>query len=183
MQSADGAQAGKFFQDEIKIRRGATLATLEFGAAFTTTLDWLALVRCIGIRVITRPGLSLRVLGCPSDCLHFVAWRIAVGDLHKLSVTEAALPRPQGVFRRAYLSRVIMKKDHCQFRRLVSKDLGDIWRRFPIHHLSPHGSPLENEMKKRPWTTILVVECRPFPDGNLDRHRQLLEGRAVLVVR
>src|SRR5260370_5421305 len=147
MQAADGAQAGKFFQDEIKIRRGATFTTLEFGAAFTTTLDWLALVRCIGIRVITRPGLSLRVLGCPSDCLHFVAWRIAVGDLHKLSVTEAALPRPHGVFRWAYLSRVIMKKHHCQFRSLFSKDLCDIRRGCPKHRLSPHGPPLENEMK------------------------------------
>src|SRR6266446_454174 len=147
MQSADGAQAGKFFQDEIKIRRGATLATLEFGAAFTTTLDWLALVRCIGIRVITRPGLSLRVLGCPSDCLHFVAWRIAVGDLHKLSVTKAALSRPQGVFRWAYLSRVIMKEDHCQFRWFVSEDLGDIRRGFPTHRLPSHGPLFKNEMK------------------------------------
>src|SRR5260370_39716488 len=101
MQSADGAQAGKFFQDEIKIRRGATLATLEFGAAFTTTFDWLPHHRPLHIFMITRPGVSLRVLGCRSDCLHFGAWRLAVGDLHKLSVTAAALPRSQGVVRSA----------------------------------------------------------------------------------
>ncbi len=76
-----------------------------------------------------------------------------------------------------------MKEDHCQFRRLVSKDLRDIWRRFPIHHLSPHGSPLENEMKKRPWTTILVVRRRAFPDGDFDRHGEFLKGRALLIVR
>src|SRR5260370_39824446 len=107
----------------------------------------MAFFRSVCILVITRPGLSLRVPGCPPDCLHFVAWCVAIGDLHKLSVTKTALPRPQGVFRWAHLSRVVMKEDHGQFRWFVSEDFGDIWRGFPIHHLSTHGSPLENEMK------------------------------------
>jgi hypothetical protein len=76
-----------------------------------------------------------------------------------------------------------MKEDHSQFRWFLSEDLGDIWRGFPIHHLASYSSPLENEMKKRPWTTVLIIGRRSFPDGNLDRHRQFLEGRAVLVVR
>src|SRR6266403_1974462 len=87
VQSADGAQAREFLQDEIEIRRGATFATLEFGAAFTTTFDWLPHHQPIHIFVITRPGLPLRVLCCPSDRLHFVVRPVAVGDLHKLSVT------------------------------------------------------------------------------------------------
>src|SRR6266404_2980264 len=87
VQSADGTQAGEFLQDEIEIRRGATFATLEFGAAFTTTFDWLPHHRPIHIFVITRPGLPLRVLCCPSDRLHFVLRRVAVGDLYELSVT------------------------------------------------------------------------------------------------
>lgn len=75
-----------------------------------------------------------------------------------------------------------MEEDHCQFGRLLPEDFCDIWRSFPIHRLSPHCSPLENEMKKRPWTTILVIGRRSFPDSDFDRHRELLEGRAVLIV-
>jgi hypothetical protein len=37
-------------------------------------------------------------------------------------------------------------------------------------------------MKKCPWTAVLVIGRRPFPDGDLDRYRELLEGRAVLIV-
>src|SRR5882757_1303229 len=160
VQAADSTQAGEFLQDEIEIRRGATFATLEFGAAFTTTFDWMAFLGSIRILVITRPGLSLGVLGCPPDCLHFVAWCVAVRDLHKLSVTEAALPRPKGVFRWAYFSGIVMKEDHRQLSRLLPEDFCDVDRGFPTHHLSTHGSALENEMKERPWATIFIIGCR-----------------------
>jgi hypothetical protein len=76
-----------------------------------------------------------------------------------------------------------VKEDHRQFSRLVPENFGDIRRGFPIHHLPAHSSPLENEMKERPWTTILVIGGWPFPDGDFDRHREFLEGRAVLIVR
>ena len=87
MQSADGAQAWEFFQDELEIGRGATFAARQFGAAFSTTFDWLAFLRSIRILVVTGPGLPLWVLCCPPDCLHFIAWCVSVGDLHKLSAT------------------------------------------------------------------------------------------------
>src|SRR5260370_27353010 len=109
MPPAIGTKAWEFLQDEIEIRRWATFATLEFGAAFTTTFDWLPFHRSSHISVIARPRFSLWVFGSPSDCLHFIAWCVSVGNLHKLSVTYPALLLPQGVFLWAYLSRAIMK--------------------------------------------------------------------------
>jgi hypothetical protein len=76
-----------------------------------------------------------------------------------------------------------VEKDNRQFRRFVSEDFGDIRRRFPKHHLPTHSLPLEHEMKEGPWATILVVWRRPFPDGDFDRHRELFESCALLVVR
>src|SRR5258708_31742692 len=37
-------------------------------------------------------------------------------------------------------------------------------------------------MKKRPWTAILVIGGRPFPDRDFDCYREFLESRTVLIV-
>ena len=61
MQSADGTQAREFLQDEIEIRRGATFATVQFGAALTAAFDWLP---AIGpSRYVRLPGHD-----SPSGC-------------------------------------------------------------------------------------------------------------------
>jgi hypothetical protein len=37
-------------------------------------------------------------------------------------------------------------------------------------------------MKKRPWIAVLNIRVGTLADGNLDGHRELLEGLALLIV-
>ena len=182
MQSADSAQAREFLQDEVEICRRAAFATFQVWAAVATTFDRLAFLRTIGVLTTAGPAFPFGMLGRPAQCLHLVVWRIAVGDLHEFSVAQAALSRPESVFRWAYFSWVVMKEDHGEFRRLVPKDFGDIRCGLPIHRLAPQSSPLENEMKKRSRTSILIIGRRPFPDSDLNCHREFLQRRAVLIM-
>jgi hypothetical protein len=116
------------------------------------------------------------MLGGSPDGLHLISHSTRVRDLHQFTVALARSLRPKRILSSQDLPRIIVEEDGRQLRRLLAMRLRDIWRRFPNNILPPLYSPLEDEVVQFPWVAVFLAWFRPFSNGDLDGHREFLEG-------
>ncbi|TMQ29314.1 MAG: hypothetical protein E6K65_09705 [Nitrospirae bacterium] len=114
--------------------------------------------------------------------MHLKPQAVTVPDLDEFTVTLAPSLRPECVLGSEDLPRVIVEKDDRKLCRLLAMNLRDVRGRLPNYFLLTHYLSLEYEVIQTAWVTVLIPRLRPLPDGDFDRYREFLEGRAVLIM-
>jgi hypothetical protein len=122
------------------------------------------------------------MLLCPPSGLHLKPRAVAVRDLHEFPVTLAPSLCPESVLGSEDFRRLIVQKDDTKLSWLLTVNLSDVRRRVPYDVLSTKRFALEHEVIETPGVVVLISWLGSFPDGNLNRYREFLESRTVLIV-
>src|SRR5882672_3300794 len=179
---ANCAKHWELLQNEVEISRWPAISLLQIGATVTAGLDRLALIWSIDVLVVARPSFALRVLLCSPSRLHFKPIAAAIRNLHEFASTLASPRRPQGVLRSEYFAWIVVQEDDSQFGRLLPMRLSDLEGWHPHYVLPAKRFPFEHEMIQPARMSVFAARLRALPNGDFHRHREFLEGGAILIV-